>query len=120
MSYKVVEALSLEIKGRDSFFVFPNEEAYNTFDVPFPKLKVLDRVAINGCKRIWTIRNTNTQSTFTQPNGTIWALAKVTISDESGYYASIHRKYIERVLPTKEDEALFHNNGQLSFSFSDW
>lgn len=117
MSYKAVEALASKHQGRDSFFIFPNEESYKKYDVPFSNIKSLDRVAIKGCKRIWTIRNVNNQSTFKQPDGSIWALAKVTISDESGYYASIHRQDIERILPTKEDEALFQNNGQLSFSF---
>ncbi|MCM3444002.1 MULTISPECIES: hypothetical protein [Metabacillus] len=117
MSYKAVESLSRKYDGIDCLFIFPNEEAYNEFDVPFPTLKPNDRVSITGCKKVWTVRNVNEHSVFKKPDGSIWALGTVTISDEKGYYASIHRSDISEVLHTKEEEEIFKNKGQLTFSF---
>ncbi|PGT83260.1 hypothetical protein [Bacillus sp. AFS040349] len=115
MSYAAVKLLSQNSLD-NAFYEFKSKEEREQFKLPFYNLKINDKVSIKGCKKLWIVCNTNNGNEF-YSCGKYHVHGNITINDEKGYYASIRREDIEKIIKDKEDEDLFYNNGQLAFSF---
>lgn len=116
MSYQAVRKLSDKWLQQGGFYRFKSKAEYESFQLPFSELAVGDQISIKGCKKVWTVGNTNEQSNFAMCDE-IFIMATITIHDDQGYYASILREDIEQVLKDEIDVQLFHTNGQLTFEF---
>lgn len=112
MSYAAVNKLSAEARD-NAFYEFNSEEEAKHFELPFSGLKSNDKVVINGCKKIWTVCSIHSNNRFYLCKK-FHVQGTVTIKDANGFYASIRREDIERIIKDDKDEELFRNNGQLS------